>query len=438
MGSDSLETRLNVRVGAVVASVLALLALVGVGATALALRSIDEDKARTAATGFAATMHAELGDGDTPAVAATEVVRAAPGNELVRIRMHGAMWGQLPPALVDVGVDSCRADEGAHAAWLACTVASGPVEATAAIRTDGHRAVVRRLAQAMIVAVALALMGAYLAMRFALRRPLRALDALVTWSDGVQRRGRGPSSLVAAPRGGARELDRLALAFDALLRDLLGALDRERATLAYLAHELRTPLTAMRIELEAAAPASPLAARLAADTVRLARVVDAVLLLANPERDERADANVNLADLARELAPAGAVVVAPDEAVVRAQPDLVALALTNLLENATRHARGVRTVLVTREGECARVAVRDLGDGVDEATRTRMFDRHWRASRDRPGWGLGLALVRAVAERHGGAADARTATEGGLDVGFSLGPVLLWHDAKPDDVDAGA
>jgi signal transduction histidine kinase len=240
-----------------------------------------------------------------------------------------------------------------------------------------------------------------------------------------------------APLADTREIARLATSFDALVRRLVDAIARARATSENIAHELRTPLTTIRAELEVLASSSPAAAaapvveRLRGDVDRLARVVDAILILATPQGPSRAaDCVVNLADVARELASPETQVEAPDEALVVGEPRLVELAIANLLENARKHTgREARAIRVVRGVDVVRVAVIDHGPGLNEEARSRMFDRYWRASDDGGGTGLGLALVRAVAKRHGGEADARTSAGGmGLEVGVTFGNVVGWHE----------
>jgi signal transduction histidine kinase len=228
------------------------------------------------------------------------------------------------------------------------------------------------------------------------------------------------------------EIAHLSTAFDVLVKDLLEGLARERANSAHIAHELRTPLTAIVAELDALASADPssrdAAIRIRGDVARLTDVIDAILVLSDRAPGVPGDV-VNVADMAREVAPGGVAVEAPDEALVEADERLVRLAVRNLLDNAGKYGGGARLLRVSREAGGVRIAVVDDGAGLDAEARGRMFDRYWRKSADGDGRGLGLALVRAVAERHGGWAQAIPGPGGrGLDVSLTLGHFVGWHE----------
>ena len=135
--------------------------------------------------------------------------------------------------------------------------------------------------------------------------------------------------------------------------------------------------------------------------------------------------------------PKETAVDAPDEALVDADEHLLALALTNLFENASKYGGGARAVRLSRVGNGVRISVVDDGAGLDPAARDRIFERYWRESASVAGSGIGLALVRAVAERHGGKADARAAVGGGLYVGFTVAPLIAWHGGEPGEARAG-
>jgi signal transduction histidine kinase len=173
-----------------------------------------------------------------------------------------------------------------------------------------------------------------------------------------------------------------------------------------------------------------------ADVDRLARVVEAILVLSRPNSRSVPEGVVNVADLARELAGPDTEVDAPDEALVDADARLVELALINLLENAAKFSgHAARRVRISRDAGAVRIAVVDDGPGVPEALLARMFDRYWRGAADGSGSGLGLALVRAVAERSGGCAEAKPNPDGvGLEVSITFGRVLGWHEARHDVV----
>jgi two-component system sensor histidine kinase QseC len=443
MGDRTLEARLTRRLLPLAGAVLVAVGAAAVLVTDRVLDASDETRARAAAGEARDALARELAEGDAPDEALGEVMVAA-NAQAVRLTVRRAS-GEARSAgspLPELTPGSCAPLEDLGSPWRACAVDAAGARVVAAVPTAAHAEAVRTLARGMVAVVLVALFALWVAVRQALRAPIAELTALVGWSARIVESGRP----VEPPAAATREVAHLETAFDTLVRRLFDALTRERATSAHMAHELRTPLTAMRAELDALKPTDePTRAaivRLGADVVRLAAVIDAILVLSDAAPRSAADAVVNVADLVRELAPEGARVEAPEEALVEADERLVTLALTNLLDNARKYGEGVRAVSVSREpaaraggadaadaaNAAVRVSVVDAGPGVDEAARGKMFDRYWRGSADAEGSGLGLALVRAVAERHGGKAEARPGPEGrGLDVSMTLGHVVGWH-----------
>ena len=107
-------------------------------------------------------------------------------------------------------------------------------------------------------------------------------------------------------------------------------------------------------------------------------------------------------------------------AVVEARPQAVSRAIRNLVENATKFSPDATSITVIVDGGA--VTVLDAGPGIPEADRSRIFDRFHRveATRTMPGSGLGLSIVKQVAEAHGGSVSATEAPGGGAAVGFVL------------------
>jgi signal transduction histidine kinase len=208
-----------------------------------------------------------------------------------------------------------------------------------------------------------------------------------------------------------------------MLASLEDARASERRFLADASHELRTPVTALlgNVEFVARHGAEPeVLSDLRRDAGRLARLVDDLLVL------ERAGAGADAGAAAGEAEavwldelvagvldeqPAGRVVAERvDRVVVRGSARDLARMLENLIENALVHGpEGGRvfvsvTAPVAGEREAVRLTVRDEGPGPDPAVRELLFERFWRApeAAGRPGSGLGLSIVAAIAERHGG------------------------------------
>ncbi|MGW7477563.1 DUF4153 domain-containing protein [Nonomuraea muscovyensis] len=219
------------------------------------------------------------------------------------------------------------------------------------------------------------------------------------------------------------EVGELARAFNAMAADL-GEVDRQRRELvANVSHELRTPITGLRAVLEnvvdgVSAPDPGTMRTALAQADRLGRLVaqlldlsrlDSGVRLIEPEVVELAplvEQALREAALAREdvrlVAPGGGGLV------VRADPDLLAQVLANLLDNAVRHSPpgGVVTVAAGPRADGVRITVADQGPGIPASARARVFERFSRldAARaaDAGGAGLGLAIVKEIVELHGG------------------------------------
>jgi signal transduction histidine kinase len=433
MGAGTLEARLTARLLLLGGGVLVA---VGIGAFVVTDRALDTSDT-AAARGQAAAgrdaLQREMSEGDELEAAAREAASAAHAQGarlVVRVAGHApspAGEGGMP----NLTAGSCTTfpDEGGRP-WRACAAGNPEQTIVAAIPVATHRAALSALSRAMVIMVVLALATFWMAVRRALRAPVAELGSLVHWTERIVE----SEKALEPPPARTREVQRLETAFDALVRRLLDALARSRANSAHIAHELRTPLTSVMVELESmhVADESSGAAlsRVRSDLTRLADVIESILVLSDGARDVARDsAIVNVADLARSLAPSGARVEAPDEALVEGDERLMSLAARNLLDNAKKYGSGVRSVRVSRDGAAVKLAVVDSGPGLDAGARERMFDRYWRGAADGDGRGLGLALVRAVAERYGGRAEARPGPDGvGLEVAMTLGRAVGWND----------
>ncbi|WAU01701.1 sensor histidine kinase [Streptomyces nigrescens] len=251
------------------------------------------------------------------------------------------------------------------------------------------------------------------------RRALRPVEgirgemAAITASTDLSRRVPVPSS--------KDEIGRLARTTNETLAALESSVERQRRFVADASHELRSPIASLRTQLEVGVAHPELLDVPGAveDTVRLQRLAADLLLLARLDAGERpAGARVDLAAMVREESSqrvADRIPVRPGElasAEVAGSRGQLGRVLGNLLDNAQRHAVSSVRVAVVREGEWAVLRVEDDGPGVPESERERIFERFVRLddarARDDGGAGLGLAIARDVAVRHGGSLAVRT------------------------------
>lgn len=227
-------------------------------------------------------------------------------------------------------------------------------------------------------------------------------------------------------KGPDDELHRLADTFDQMLGRLDAAFDGQRQFIQEASHELRNPLAVIRTNLEVTLSdpdASPEDLRHTAEVVersteRMTRLVDDLLLYARNETPTLERQPVDAADLVRESAEEFRVPAESRQLRLESQaaPGLMVTgdrnalrqALANLLANATRLAPvGSRvTVRAGREGPWIWMAVDDEGPGIAPADQDQVFQRFWRGQTAAAGAerrsGLGLTIVRQIAEAHGG------------------------------------
>jgi two-component system sensor histidine kinase MprB len=271
------------------------------------------------------------------------------------------------------------------------------------------------------------------------RNGLRPVRRLTTSVETIAR----TEQLDALPVEGDDEVARLAAAFNDMLATLSASRDRQRQLVTDAGHELRTPLTSLRTNVDLLVQSDH--DKVEIDPTSRAELLDDI----RAQTDELTTLIGDLTELARDepLAPVvGEVDLSEivDASVARVRRRAVdktfdvdaerwevfgeapALerAVTNLLDNAAKWGAPGSTVTVRLSADdgIGRLTVDDQGPGIAEADRESVFDRFWRAeeSRSMPGSGLGLSIVRQVAERHSGRVRADEAPGGGARLVLEL------------------
>jgi two-component system, OmpR family, sensor histidine kinase QseC len=292
------------------------------------------------------------------------------------------------------------------------------VTISVAERHDSRRDMTNAVAMERALPILIGLPLLALALRWAVRRGLRPLDAL---ADLLARRRPGthePVVVADTPREIAPIVDALNAQFDGIET----AMERERRFSADVAHELRTPIAATMINLDSAAAfgtgsASPASLTDALTSLRLlSRRTDQLLVLAHLDEHERVPlSRVVLDDVTRDVVREWlptvdatrftlSVEMPSERVVVMGYSAALAAMLRNLLENAARHApAGGRVVLsLTTAGRYACIDVDDDGPGIPADRRAAVFARfHREATGLGDGFGVGLSIVQRVAQLHG-------------------------------------
>jgi two-component system, OmpR family, sensor kinase len=231
--------------------------------------------------------------------------------------------------------------------------------------------------------------------------------------------GSTPSARLPVPATND-EVARLGQTLNDMIARLEHALAHQRELTQNASHELRTPLTVLTTEIELALqrdldPAAREAISTALDEARrVGRLADNLLTLAQVEEGALplATEPVDLDELVRSVTARAArgqhaigrpIVVDSETLITQADPTRIEQALGNLLDNALLHGEGTVRASLRQDADHIYLTVADDGPGFPDSLQATAFDRFTRAAdRPRHGAGLGLAIVRAIADAHDG------------------------------------
>jgi two-component system, OmpR family, sensor kinase len=423
-------SRVPIRVRLAVLMALAMMLVLGGVGLFVYLRLADDlsegvDSAEARAAAIAASGRVEAGSAGDPEDGFAQLI-ATDGPVLARTdgSPASALTGrEIARAAAGEDVELERELEGIDGTARVLAVGVGDEVIVVGQSLDDRDETLAALAGAFALgapaaAIVVALLGYGLA-----AAGLRPVEGIRRRAEEVSLEGEAEPLPLPAARD---EIRRLGETLNAMLARLRGSYARERRFVADASHELRTPVAVIKAELEAAlrrAPADPdlrealtaaveecdRLAQLAEDLLVLARSGDGALAV-RPEPLDAAELleriSTRFSARARERGRELRVEAEPD-LVVRGDELRLSQALGNLVDNALRHGAGAITLSARRAGADVELEIADEGAGPPPELRPRAFERFARGdeARTRGGAGLGLAIVRAIAEAHGGKAE---------------------------------
>jgi signal transduction histidine kinase len=270
----------------------------------------------------------------------------------------------------------------------------------------------------IMIAAAIAAVLASGGAAFMARRVVRPLSELTSAAAAVAAGGAGTPHV---NEEGPEDMRSAARAFNAMAEKVTRTLESQRHLLSAVGHDLRTPLTAMRINLEFISD-EELRDGLMRNLEELQALTEQVLAAAKGaggEKRRNVDLSALVESLCTDLDEIGEPVhwVNHSPAPISCRPNEIKRAVRNLVENAVAYGRKA-DVRIADNGDGYDVLVEDEGPGIPERDRQRVFEPFVRLESSRNeatgGTGLGLTLVKAIAEGHGGAIILENLPGGGL------------------------
>ena len=269
----------------------------------------------------------------------------------------------------------------------------------------------------IMIAALIAVVTASAGAAFVARRVVRPLSELTTAAAKVA----GGSSTPHVAEQGPDDVRNAAIAFNAMATKVTRTLESQRHLLSAVGHDLRTPLTAMRINLEFVTD-DELRDGLLRNLDELQALTEQVLAAAKGaggEKPRQVDLSALVESLCTDLDEIGEPVSWANHAPapISCRPNEIKRAVRNLVENAVAYGHKA-DVRISDTADGYDVLVEDDGPGIPESDRQRVFEPFVRLESSRNeatgGTGLGLTLVKAIAEGHGGAVKLENRPGGGL------------------------
>jgi len=443
---------IRARSATVAVAVVALALMIGGVGLVVVLRAALTNSIASAVTQRAQDVAAQIASDDVDAAVAT--AGASPGDSTIVqvIDATGTVVVSSPsidgePAIVvplaaSSGVTSSQVPlsfvdgELYEVAAVGAATATGPVTVVAAQSLGAVQRVVGTVATAILLAAPFLLAAVGAVTWLMVGRSLTSVDRIRARVEDIT--AADLSERVPVPTAND-EVGRLAVTMNHMLDRLQISVDRQRRFVADASHELKSPLASMRTTLDVA-QASGRGVDASAEEVlggevdRMTRLVAGLLLLARSDesdiRQRVVDVDVDVDDVimaeVRRVRAEESVQVATDIEAVRVRGDdhLIAQAVRNLVDNATRFAASTVRFGVHPCDGGALITVEDDGPGIPPDRRAEVFGRFVRLDEHRArstgGTGLGLAIVAEIARRHGGSVRIDDSALGGAQVSLVL------------------